>query len=380
MKTGVYNSETCFTGCGRPQSAVILSEAKNLSWFLFLYLNRREILRFAQNDKTRQFFRSLFSLSGSDFARRIKKPDRLKPVLLALALIALLPSQSARAQQQQQTTANPETALSDALSAACRQDSPAFANSLTADNAAAFRALPGAQRTAMMKRFVLLDEPGRVLLSSGSNGQKIVRCESPSYTTEMRLGETRVRENLAYVPMEIPITGDNPRKITFGLVREGGNWKLLSVGLILLDVPAMAKQWEQADLDASEDAAIADLRSVATALDTYRRAYGKFPDTLTVLGPAPLNGVSPEAASLLDADLAAGNKDGYTIRYTITPAAGNLPEEEANKAETFSLASAPKEYGKSGRRSFFLDSSGILRGADKQGGLATTTDPRIGPP
>ena len=330
--------------------------------------------------------RTGFSLSAflwrlAKLSRKAKsKPHRLKPVLLALVLIALLPSPSSRAQQQQQqTTANPETALSDALSAACRQDSPAFANSLTADNAAAFRALPGAQRTAMMKRFVLLDEPGRVLLSSGSNGQKIVRCESPSYTTEMRLGETRVRENLAYVPMEIPITGDNPRKITFGLVREGGTWKLLSVGLILLDVPAMAKQWEQADLDASEDAAIADLRSVALALNTYRSAYGKLPDTLTALGPAPPDGVSPEAASLLDADLAAGSKDGYTIRYSITPAAGNPPEDETAKAENYSLVSSPKEYGKSGRRSFFLDSSGILRGADKQGGVAASTDPRIGP-
>jgi hypothetical protein len=179
--------------------------------------------------------------------------------------------------------------------------------------------------------------------------------------------------------MQIPITGEDPRAITFGLVREGGNWRLLSVGLILLDVPAMAKQWEQADLAASEDAAIADLRSVAAALDTYRRAYGQLPDTLTLLGPAPPSGVSPEAASLLDADLAAGSKDGYTIRYTIAPAAGSPPEEEANRAETFVLASSPKEYGKTGRRSFFLDSSGILRGADKQGGIATSTDPRVGP-
>jgi hypothetical protein len=51
-----------FTGCGKTQSAVILSEAKNLSLFLILHLNRREILRFAQNDKTRHFFRSLWSL------------------------------------------------------------------------------------------------------------------------------------------------------------------------------------------------------------------------------------------------------------------------------------------------------------------------------
>jgi type II secretory pathway pseudopilin PulG len=297
---------------------------------------------------------------------------------LTLAAISQLLATSAAAAQQQ-LNANPETALSDALTAACRQDSPAFANALTADSATAFRALPGTQRNAMMKRFVLLDEPGRVLLSTSGNGQKVVRCESPSYTTEMRFGETRVRENLAYVPMEIPVPGEDPRKITFGFVREGGNWKLLSVGLVLLDVPAMARQWEQADLDASEDAAIADLRAVAAALDTYRRAYGKLPDTLAVLGPAPPNGISPDAAGLLDADLAGGDKSGYTIRYTIKSAAGDLPEDEANKAETFSVASSPKEYGKAGRRSFFLDSSGVLRGADKHGGVATSTDPRIGP-
>jgi len=338
----------------------------------------REIPRFARYDKINYFSRNLLRLSAFLSQRAKSKPDRLKPILLALAAIAALSGPGAFAQQHQ-TGTNPETALSDALSAACRQDSPAFANSLTADNAAAFRALPGAQRTAMMKRFVLLEEPGRALLSTSVNGQKIVRCESPGFTTEMRLGGTRVRENLAFVPMEIPITGEDPRKITFGLVREGGDWKLLSVGLILLDVPAMAKQWEQADLEASEDAAIADLRLVALALETYRRAYGKLPDTLMALGPAPPNGVSPEAASLLDADLAAGNKDGYTIRYGITPAGGSLAQEEADKAETFSLASSPKEYGKTGRRSFFLDSSGILRGTDKQGGVASASDPRIGP-
>ena len=260
-----------------------------------------------------------FSLSG--FLSRLAKSKSRQAEALShyrrSQLIALHSSdQDARAQPAANHRRIPKRRFPTRLSAACRQDSPAFANSLTADNATAFRALPGAQRTAMMKRFVLLEEPGRVLLSTSSNGQKIVRCESPSFTTEMRLGETRVRENLAYVPMEIPIPGEDPRKITFGLVREGGNWKLLSVGLILLDVPAMAKQWEQADLDASEDAAIADLRSVAAALETYRRAYGKLPDTLASLGPAPPNGVSPEAAGLLDADLAAGNKDGYTIRYT----------------------------------------------------------------
>jgi hypothetical protein len=296
--------------------------------------------------------------------------------IIVLVLAGVVVAAGARAQQ---SPAKPEAALSEVLSAACRQDADAFANSLTSDNATAYRALPGQQRTAIMKRFVLLEDPGRPLLSTSVTGHGVLRCETPGIETEMRFGDVRLRENLAFVPMEIPLPGEPSRSITFGLVREGGNWKLLSVGLILLDIPAMAKQWEQADLEEREDNAIASLRALAAALETYRRAYGKLPDTLAPLGPAPASGISPEASGLVDAELAAGNKDGYTIRYTIVSAGGNLPEEEANKAETFGLAATPNEYGKAGRRSFFLDSGGVLRGADKQGALATPADPRIGP-
>jgi hypothetical protein len=38
------------------------SERSEESLFLFMQLNRREILRFAQNDKVNYFFRSLLSL------------------------------------------------------------------------------------------------------------------------------------------------------------------------------------------------------------------------------------------------------------------------------------------------------------------------------
>jgi hypothetical protein len=284
------------------------------------------------------------------------------------------------AQTQQPAPASPEVALSGALSAACRQDPAAFANFLTSDNATAYRALPAPQRTAFMKRFVLLEDPGRPLLSTSATGHPVVRCESPGISTEMRFGETRSRENLAFIPMEIPLPGEPSRSITFGLVREGGSWKVLSVGLILLDIPSMQKQWEQADMEAREEEAIAALRKLATALETYRRAYGKLPDALEPLGPAPKGGISPEAAGLIDADLSAGNKEGYAIRYRIVPAGGNLPEEDASQAAKFELAATPIEYGKTGRRSFFLDSGGILRGADKQGAVATPADPRMTSP
>jgi hypothetical protein len=306
------------------------------------------------------------------------KPSRKSALTIVCVAAGLL--SAIAAQTQQPTSPNPEVALSGALSAACRQDPAAFANFLTSDNATAYRALPAPQRTAFMKRFVLLEDPGRPLLSTSATGHPVVRCETPGISTEMRFGETRSRENLAFIPMEIPIPGEAPRSITFGLVREGGSWKVLSVGLILLDIPSMEKQWEQADMEAREEEAIAALRKLATALETYRRAYGKLPEALEPLGPAPKGGISPEAAGLIDADLSAGNKYGYAIRYRIVPAGGNLPEEDANQAAKFELAATPIEYGKTGHRSFFLDSGGILRGADKQGGVATSADPRITSP
>jgi hypothetical protein len=306
------------------------------------------------------------------------KSTRKSALTIVCAAAGLLSASAA--QTQQPTPASPEVALSGALSAACRQDPAAFATFLTSDNATAYRALPASQRAAFMKRFVLLEDAGRPLLSTSSTGHPVVRCESPSISTEMRFGETRSRENLAFIPMEIPIPGEASRSITFGLVREGGSWKVLSVGLILLDIPAMQKQWEQADMEAGEDNAVAALRKLATALETYRRAYGKLPDALEPLGPAPKGEISPEAAGLIDADLSAGNKEGYAIRYRIVPPGGNLPEEDANQAAKFELAATPIEYGKTGRRSFFLDSGGVLRGADKQGAVATSADPRITSP
>ena len=306
---------------------------------------------------------------------RLRTAARILLFILVFVPAAVL---SANAPPQQSVAASPETSLSGALSAACRHDNEAFANFLTADSAAAYRKLPAPQRTALMKRFVLLEDPGRPLLSTSTTGHPVVRCEAPGISTEMRFGETRLRENLAFIPMEIPLPGEPSRSITFGLVREGGNWKLLSVGLILLDIPSMEKQWEQADLQAREDEAIAALRALATALESYRRTYGKLPDTLEPLGPAPQGEISPEAANLVDAELSAGKRGGYSIRYRIVPAAGNLTDEEANQTAKFELAATPVEYGKDGRRSFFLDSEGALRGADKQGAVATPTDPRIG--
>jgi hypothetical protein len=281
----------------------------------------------------------------------------------AAILAVILP---ARATAQDGRETDPSASLAAALSAACRANELQFANYLTGDNAAAFRALPADQRVAILKRLSLTDQGGRPLLSSDDQNHTVLRCNSPAGTAEMRFGDARTRENLAFIPVAVT----DGEKTDFGLVRENGGWRLLSLGVVLLDIPQLSKQWADADLAAREDAAIADLRTLGDAVERYHRAFGKLPDSLAQLGPAPKDQVSPDQASLVDGNLAAGSDRGYRFRYRIVPGA----HEDEN---AFELAAMPENYAKSGRRSFFIDSSGKLHGADKHGDLATEADPVI---
>lgn len=284
--------------------------------------------------------------------------------LVSLLILALLWSLPARAQEGRESSAS--AALTAALVAACRHNESTFARYLTGESTEAFLALPKQQREDVMKRFILLSEPGRPLLSDDREGRTVLRCSTSGITGEMHIGRERVRENLAFVPVEV--TGE--RSIEFGMIREGGGWRILSLGLLLVNIPELARQWAAAELSAKEAEAISLLRQLADAVRRYRDAFGRLPESLAELGPAPPEGVSPEAAQLVDAELASGEKDGYRFRYRIRPdAEGGEPG--------FELAATPIEYGRSGRRSFFLDSSGELRGGDKQGAVATSADPLI---
>jgi hypothetical protein len=300
---------------------------------------------------------------------------------LALAVLWLVPgARLLRAQIAPSGSGSPASALAEALQAACRQDADAFANLLTADNAAAFRNVPPPQRLALLKRFVLLEDPGKPLLSSDAQGHTVMRCEAAGVTSEVRFGTAQVHDNLAFIPVEVPQAGEGAQTGRFGLVREDGQWKLLSLGLLLLDVPALQREWAQVDLEGRESQAVQSLRKIADALERYREAYGRLPEALDQLGPAAAEGNSPEKAGFLNASLATGEDGGYRFRYSISPVSGDAPDDDRDKLAKFQLAATPIEYGKDGQKSFYLDSAGALHGADKHGTVATVTDPTIRDP
>ena len=266
-----------------------------------------------------------------------------------------------------QGEADPSVALSAALVAACRANEAQFTNYLTSDSAAAFRALPSEQRSALLKRFALSDLPGKPLSSTDQQNLAILRCQTPSISVEYRFGAARVHENLAFIPVTVVNSGEETE---FGLVRESGGWHLISLGLVLLDIPQLSRQWADQDLIASEEGAVATLRSLSDSIQTYYRAFGRMPESLAELGPAPKDQISPEQAALVNANLAAGKQGGYQFRYRIVPD----PNGNDTKCE---LAATPESYGKSGRRSFFLDSGGNVHAADKHGTVATPDDPLL---
>jgi type II secretory pathway pseudopilin PulG len=290
----------------------------------------------------------------------------VSPAIAGLGLIGVAALWPAMTRPQNNPGSEAASALSAALSAACRANETQFANYLTADNAAAFRALPETQRTAFVRRFALTDDPGKPLASSDAQNHTVLRCEATKGTVEYRFGDVRVHENLAFIPVMVL----NLEETEFGLVRENGAWRLISLGLVLLDIPQLAKQWDASDLTAREEAAIQTLRDLASAIQTYNRAWGKLPESLSVLRPAPPGQISPEQAALVSAELAAGKQNGYVYRYRINP-------DKSGNDTKFELAATPEKYGQNGRRSFFLDSDGRVHGDDKHGIVATPEDPLI---
>jgi hypothetical protein len=269
----------------------------------------------------------------------------------------------------------PAASLRDALSAACTQNEKEFAHFLTARNAESFARLTPAARASLMKRFVLLEDPGKASVVTNPVGRPTVRCETPMVTIEMQIGGAELQDNMAFLPLELrdatDTTGANVRHITMGLVRENGEWKLLSLGLLLLDLPGLEVEWDMAEMEMNERAALNGLRKIGEAVEAYRRSYSRLPESLANLGPALHGATNGEAAGLLDSDLATGMKNGYAFRYVI------LGGSSSGAPAKYQLAATPLTYGRTGRRSFFRDASSMLHGADRQGGVGSEADPKV---
>jgi hypothetical protein len=262
---------------------------------------------------------------------------------------------------------DPSSTLTEILAAACRQDAAKFSEYLTPKNSTFYKQLTPAQQMAILRRLVLLDDAGRALLSTRADGTSEIRCETKSVTRQIHLGVARTDQNISFVPIDVK----PDRLIDFGLIATKDGWKLLSIGVLMLDFAQLQPEWNAQDMAEREEGSIEALHKICAAIVIFQKAFEKLPDTLVQLGPAPAEGISPDAAGLLTAEMVTGKIEGYAIRYRVVPSgAGNVDTQ-------FELGATPTEYGKTGKRSFYMSETGKLRGADKLGAPATAADPLI---
>jgi type IV pilus assembly protein PilA len=129
----------------------------------------------------------------------------------------------------------------------------------------------------------------------------------------------------------------------------------------------------RAKMAANEASAVGSLRMLNLAALTYSNTYGKYPASLSTLGP-PTTGTSPseDAAGLIDSVLARGIKTGYAFRYGMSAATAL---DEKNGINGYTIAADPVVPGSSGRRHFFTDQTGTIR--SEAGQPATGRSPAI---
>jgi hypothetical protein len=108
----------------------------------------------------------------------------------------------------------------------------------------------------------------------------------------------------------------------------------------------------------SESAAIALLQEIVVHEKAYRAKAGRF-GTLEDMAAAGV--VGPDVLERI-----AKKEDGYDVRVVLT-------------AEGYHATATPVEYGRWGRRSFFVDETAGLRGADKKGDPAGAGDDELAP-
>lgn len=269
---------------------------------------------------------------------------------------------------------DPGAVLRDILVASCAQDAHQFGAFLTQRNATAFAAMTPAAQSTLLQRFVLLDQPGKPSSKADAAGNLLIVCATPSVTTQLEIGKPEIRDNIAYLPLVVKdaseSTNANARRVTMGLVRENSEWKLLSLGVLLLDLPTLSEEWDRAEMQNNEKSALASMKELAAAIEKYRVTYTRLPQTLAELGSAQKGGSKSDHAGLVDENLATGRKDGYSFRYIIV--GGN----EVGAPAIYELAAIPIDYGRTGSRSFFRDSTGIIHAGDHQGAVGTILDPK----
>ena len=120
---------------------------------------------------------------------------------------------------------------------------------------------------------------------------------------------------------------------------------LIVIAIIMVIGTIASTSYSKAQMSSHETAVTQEMTTIYTAQIQYNGQYGKYASTLAELGPPTGGAEGPQGAGLIPKVLAEGSKNGYKFNMT-----GN--------GSSFALTAVPEVFGSTGRRTFFMDSSG----------------------
>jgi prepilin-type N-terminal cleavage/methylation domain-containing protein len=123
---------------------------------------------------------------------------------------------------------------------------------------------------------------------------------------------------------------------------------LIVIAIILIILAVAMPKLQRARMYSQEMAAIQAIRAIHQAQAMYYSQFGKYAESLASLGPPASGASGPQAADMIQEDLAAGEKQGYKFVVTATPGG-------------YVVNAAPVAFGNSGSRTFWSDQSMTVR-------------------
>jgi len=115
---------------------------------------------------------------------------------------------------------------------------------------------------------------------------------------------------------------------------------MIVVAVIALLAAFAIPNFLRARVSANETAAQSSLRTVHTAVESYKSVGTSYPSDLSIL--------SSSTPPYIDSVLGAGSKQGYSFVLT-------------GLANTFTATARPQTFGRTGERSFYVDESAVIR-------------------
>jgi type IV pilus assembly protein PilA len=137
--------------------------------------------------------------------------------------------------------------------------------------------------------------------------------------------------------------------------------------LMLIAIPNFSNMKSQAN----ETSAIQSLRAIYEAQIQYQTNYpaNGFASNLSMLGGSTSAGPpTPQAAQVLDTNLATGQKSGYTFAI-VNPTKVTVNNQDMYTG--YEATAVPQAVGKTGHRGFCIDQAGEIK-ADPTGGTNCT--------